>query len=132
MEKTEYRNKRMMVNFTESEYEQLLAEAEKSHIPKAVLCRKLIVDGFVRIEYREPAEMSMLEKIFDNMSKILDSDMEMLRQLRLMGDWTEESRKTIEEQIKEMLNIIRIPYQKVTWEELDLKGIDDWLAAKVR
>ena len=37
-----------------------------------------------------------------------------------------------EEQIKEMLNIIRIPYQKVTWEELDLKGIDDWLAAKVR
>ena len=60
MEKTEYRNKRMMVYFTESEYEQLLAEAEKSHIPKAVLCRKLIVDGFVRIEYREPAEMSML------------------------------------------------------------------------
>ena len=36
------------------------------------------------------------------MSKILDSDMEMLRQLRLMGDWTEESRKTIEEQIKEI------------------------------
>ena len=102
MEKTEYRNKRMMVYFTESEYKQLLAEAEKSHIPKAVLCRKLIVDGFVRIEYREPAEMSMLEKIFDNMSKILDSDMEMLRQLRLMGDWTEESRKTIEEQIKEI------------------------------
>ena len=102
MDKTEYRNKRIMVNFTESEHEKLVEESEKTHIPKAVLCRKLITEGMVRIEYREPAEMSMLEKIFDKMSRILETDMEMLRQLRLMGEWTEESRMTIESQIKEL------------------------------
>ena len=32
-----------------------------------------------------------------------------------------------EEQIKQMLQVLRIPYQKVSWSELDLKGIDDWL-----
>ena len=32
-----------------------------------------------------------------------------------------------EDSIKRMLEVLRVPYQKVTWEELDLKGIDDWL-----
>ena len=35
-----------------------------------------------------------------------------------------------EASIKEMLEVLRVPYQKVAWDELGLKGIDDWLAAK--
>lgn len=106
MGKTEKRTKRVMMMLTESEHEQLVKEAERAHIPKSVLCRKLISAGNVRVAYRKPAEMAMLEKIYDTMSQIMESDMEMLRQLRLMGEWTEQAQKTIEDQIKE-INLLR-------------------------
>lgn len=32
-----------------------------------------------------------------------------------------------EESIKEMLELIRIPCEKITWTKLGLKGVDDWL-----
>ena len=102
MEQKEKRDKAVTMCFTESEHKNLLEEAERAHIPKSVLCLKLITERIVRIEYRKPTEMAMLEKIYDQMSQIQESDMEMLRQLRLMGEWTEQSRKTIEEQIKEL------------------------------
>ena len=107
MEQAEKRDKKITLNFTMEEYDLLKAEADDANIKFAVFCRKLIVDRKIRVEYREPAEMEMLEKIFDEMTRILDTDMEMLRQLRLMGDWTEDSQKTIEDQMKQLLLIRR-------------------------
>lgn len=102
MQKIEVRNKRVSVVLTELEYEQIREQSRKTHISVSSLCRMLILDRIPRIEYREPAEMAMLEKISEKMDQILKADMEILRQVRLMGEWTEESRKTIESQVKEL------------------------------
>ena len=102
MQKKDVRNKKVSVLLLESEHEQIWEQSRQTHISVSSLCRMLILDRIPQIVYREPAEMAMLEKISEKMDEILNTDMEMLRQLRLMGEWTEESRETIESQEKEL------------------------------
>lgn len=102
LQKKEVRKKIVSIMLTESEYEQVREQSRQTHISVSSLCRQLILDRIPEIVYREPAEMAMLEKISGKMDEILKVDSEMLRQLRLMGEWTEESRRNIESQEKEL------------------------------
>lgn len=71
-------------------YDKLSSQAAKAHVSISALIRSYVETGEWKINIRKPAEMEKLDKIFDHTGRILETDMEILRQLRLTGEVPKE------------------------------------------
>lgn len=77
------------LSVSEADYERLCREADEINIPLATYCRKLLEAGSYTFQLRQPKEMEVLEEICANVTGIHEEDMEILRQVRFSGQFTE-------------------------------------------